>query len=69
MKQIAKNIKKLRKSKGMTQAKLAEKLGLTRSSVGNYEKGVLLPSLPIAYKMSTIFGVSINSLIENNPHK
>lgn len=39
---IGKNIKELRKSKGLTQADLAELLGVNKSAVQRYESGVIV---------------------------
>lgn len=39
---IGKNIKELRKNKGLTQADLAEILGVNKSAVQRYESGVIV---------------------------
>ena len=40
MSDIAKNIKKLRMDRGLSQAQLAEKLNVTRQTISSWERGV-----------------------------
>jgi putative transcriptional regulator len=40
-------IKKLRKSLGYTQAKLAEEIGITANTIARYERDELKPSPPV----------------------
>jgi|AKYZ01.1.fsa_nt_gi Helix-turn-helix. len=42
--QFTKNLKLLRKARGLTQTQLGEKLGLTKQSIINYEKGLTFPT-------------------------
>ena len=48
------DLKAKREAKGMTQEQLAEKLGVTRQAVGNYENGINKPSVPIAKSIGEI---------------
>lgn len=52
-------IKELRKSKGLTQAELATKLGVTRQAVSLYEKGQIKPKIETLKKLAEYFGVSV----------
>ena len=52
-------IKELRKSKGITQAELATKLGVTRQAVSLYEKGQIKPKIETLKKLADYFGVSV----------
>ena len=52
-------IKELRKSKGLTQAELAAKLGVTRQAVSLYEKGQRKPKIETWKKLADYFGVSV----------
>ena len=56
-------LKKLRQNVGMTRKQLAEKLGITEISVGNYERGLREPSLEKLIVLSNLFCVSIEELI------
>lgn len=51
-------IKALRKALGMTQQEFADKLGLKRNSVANYEIGRNIPMDPIINSMCREFGVN-----------
>ena len=52
------NIEMKRKEKNLTQEKLAEKLGVTKRTVYNYEKGKNL-DLILFYHLSEIFNCNI----------
>jgi transcriptional regulator with XRE-family HTH domain len=56
------NIRLLRKKKDMSQGTLAGKLKTTRSSVNNYENGVL-PPVNVILLISEYFGISIDTLL------
>ncbi len=58
-------LKTLRKNNNMTQAQLGEKLNLDTSSITKYETGGSLPSIDIIKKISKIFNISIDYLLEN----
>jgi len=55
---FAEKIKVLREQSSMTQADLAKKLGLTRSSVNGWEMGLSAPSTPLLVELSKVFSVS-----------
>jgi putative transcriptional regulator len=52
----------LRADRNWSQADLAERLGVSRQSVNAIETGRFDPSLPLAFKLSKLFGVSIESM-------
>ena len=52
-------IKDLREKTGMTQTELAEKIGVSKSVVSAYEKGIRNPSHKILELIAKTFGVSI----------
>ena len=52
-------IKKLRKSKGVTQRELAERLGISEQAVSKWEKNLSNPSTKNLLQIAKIFGVSI----------
>jgi transcriptional regulator with XRE-family HTH domain len=55
---LAEKIRVLREQSNMTQADLAKKLGLTRSSVNGWEMGLSVPSTPLLVELSKVFNVS-----------
>lgn len=53
----------LRTQKGLTQAALAQKLGVTQATVANYESGRREPSIAMLRKIAQALGVDIATLI------
>lgn len=69
---IGKFIAEKRKQKNITQALLAEKLGVTDRSVSNWENGKNMPDLSLFKPLCDILDISINELLsgeELNPEK
>ena len=60
---IGKFISKCRKDKKMTQAELAEKLGVTDKSIGNWENGRNMPDLSLFKPLCDELDISINDLL------
>lgn len=60
---IGKFIAKCRKSKKMTQSDLAEKLGVTDKSIGNWENGRNMPDLSLFKPLCDELDITINDLI------
>ena len=56
-------LKELRKRKGLSQVTLAEKLGLSKSTIGAYETGDISPSLEALNLIADFFNVDINYLL------
>lgn len=52
----------LRAERSWSQADLAEKLGVSRQSVNAIETGKFDPSLPLAFKLSRLFQLPIESI-------
>ena len=52
----------LRKSKGMSQAQLAETLHISPSTVGMYEQGRRKPDLDMVIAMALLFHTSVDYL-------
>lgn len=64
---FAYNLRTLRRSKGMTQAQLAEKAGLSNGAIGNYEAGNRKNISYIAiFKIASALDVSPSKLIPIN---
>lgn len=60
---IADTIKLLRNARGMTQADLAKKLNITRSSVNAWEMGISVPSTTYIVELAQLFHVSTDYLL------
>jgi len=46
----------------LTQANLAEKIGVSRQSINAIEKGKFIPSTVLALKLAKLFNVSVEAL-------
>ena len=57
---IGKKLKQLRKSKGMTQEDVADKVNITRSTISNYEIGRRTPHLKDLSALAGVFGVGLD---------
>ena len=53
----------LRREAGLTQAELAERLGISKSAVSMYERGNREPELGLLEAMADLFGVSVSALL------
>lgn len=60
---IGKYIAGKRKDLGLTQAQLAEKLGMSDKSVSKWERGVCLPDVSVYMELCGILGISLNEFI------
>ena len=56
-------IRELREKKGITQTKLAEILGVGRTTITMYEKGTIVPPADILRKLADYFNVSVDYLL------
>lgn len=62
--ELGNKIKKLRLSHGLTQEKLAEKLGVAFQTISKWENNVCAPDIEMLPKLSVIFGVSIDEIFD-----
>ena len=60
---IGKFILECRKNKKMTQSELAEKLGVTDKSIGNWENGRNMPDLSLFKPLCDALSITINDLL------
>lgn len=66
---IGKFIAKCRKEKNMTQSELAEKLGVSDKSIGNWENGRNMPDLSLFKPLCEELNISINDLMSGEKIK
>ena len=60
---IANNVRTLRfHADEMTQAQLAEKVGVTRQTIVAVEQGRYSPSLEVAFRIARVFGVGVEDV-------
>jgi putative transcriptional regulator len=63
--QIANTIRTLRFHAGeMTQATLAERVGVTRQTIVAIEQGRYSPSLEVAFRIATVFEVPLEQVFQ-----
>jgi len=59
---LANRLKERRTEFGLTQAELAEKVGVTRKTVNTVENGVFTPSATLAIKLAAALGLNVEQL-------
>lgn len=55
-------LKEQRTAAGLTQAELAERVGVTRKTINTVENGVFVPSTVLALKLARALGVRVEAL-------
>ena len=63
---VAENIKRIRKSKKLSMERLAEQAGVSRSMLGQIERGEANPSVGILGKIAAALKVPAEVLLEND---
>jgi putative transcriptional regulator len=58
-------LKVLRAERDWSQQDLAERLGVSRQSVNAIETGKYDPSLPLAFRIAGLFGLSFETIFDN----
>ncbi len=62
---VTNRIRTLRFETGeMTQAELADRVGVTRQSINAIVQGRYSPSLEVAFKMARVFGVPLEDVFQ-----
>jgi transcriptional regulator with XRE-family HTH domain len=59
---LYKRIIEARQSKGLNQAQLAEKAGVTPAAISQIENGLRTPTIPVLHNIARVLGVSIDYL-------
>ncbi|MBW2461975.1 MAG: helix-turn-helix transcriptional regulator [Deltaproteobacteria bacterium] len=60
---LRQNVKYVRERRNMTQAQLAKKSGVPRSTVANLETGAANPTLSVLHRVATALGLSVEELL------
>ncbi len=67
---ITNEIRSLRFAAGeMTQAELADRIGMTRQTVIAIERGRYSPSLEVAFRIARVFGVGLDDVFQYPPEE
>ena len=55
-------LKEMREARGLTQAQLAQMVGVSRKTINTVENGIFVPSTVIALKLAKALGESVEAL-------
>jgi putative transcriptional regulator len=66
---VKNRLKVLRADRSWSQADLAERLEISRQSVNAIETGKFDPSLPLAFRIARLFGLTIEAIFEEDRRK
>lgn len=64
---LSDQLRKCRQRCGLAQRQVAEQIGVDRSTYTYYELGTTSPSIETIKRLATIYGVSIDWLLEYTP--
>jgi putative transcriptional regulator len=59
---LANRLLELRAERGLTQAALAETVGVSRKTINTVENGVFVPSTALALKLARALGVPVEEI-------
>lgn len=65
---IGDNIKKYRKQNKISQAKLSELIGKSKSSIEKYEANKITPSISVLNDIASALNITVNDLTNQNNH-
>ena len=57
-------LKMARQMKELTQEEAAQRIGVSKDTLGNYERGKSYPDIPVLRKIEEVYGVSYDRLIK-----
>lgn len=60
---LSDNLKKLRERAGMTQAELAEAVGVSQPTMAQYESGLKVPSVITAVRIEQVLHTTCSELV------
>lgn len=61
---LAQSLKAARVAKGISQEQLAKSVGISQQAVNQYEKGLVVPSLPTMIELAKALGITIDELVK-----
>lgn len=59
------HIRALRKARQLTQAELAEQMGVSRNTINSIEMGRYIPSLPLALALARFFARPVEEVFDD----
>ena len=67
MAELANRLRELRAERELTQAALAEAVGVSRKTINTVENGVFVPSTTLALKLARALGVAVEEIFSLKP--
>jgi putative transcriptional regulator len=61
---LVSRLKEIRSAAGLTQAELAERVGVSRKTINTVENGVFIPSTILALKLGRALGCPVEALFQ-----
>ena len=61
---LVSRLKAVRTDAGLTQAELAERVGVTRKTINTVENGIFIPSTVLALKLARALSTSVEGLFQ-----
>ena len=61
---LVSRLKAVRTEAGLTQAELAERVGVTRKTINTVENGIFIPSTVLALKLARALSTSVEGLFQ-----
>lgn len=62
-------VRELRAERGLSQGKLASKMGVSRQTINAIETGRYTPSLPLAMALARFFSLTVEEVFHANDHE
>lgn len=59
---LANRLRELRTKRNLTQAELAEKVGVSRKTINTVENGIFIPSTVLALRLARALGTSVETV-------
>ena len=55
-------LKAARVNAGLTQVQVADRVGTTKNTISNYERGITVPDMDMGRKLAAVYGCTVNDL-------
>ena len=62
MPELTNRLREAREARGLTQAQLAERIGVSRKTINTVENGIFVPSTVIALRLAAALGEPVEAL-------
>jgi putative transcriptional regulator len=64
---VKNHLRTLRAERDWTQGDLADRVSVSRQTINAIEKGKFDPSLPVAFRISRVFGMTVEEIFLDEP--